>query len=314
MPRAPISRAHRTARNHAGCRLRTILTLLSLLAGPATAGAQETLASPDTESRDAVADPASGIETVEVLGSRETVRKAARAFVANITRFDGDELARWLLPICPVVYGVSPEQDEFVRQRILAVAANAGAPRALEAKCRPNLLVVLTDQPEEMLTTLRERKLMLIGTGLPKAIDGVEPMIPVRVWRSTTLNNADGTGPSVAVDQVPLFRGENSLLVSGVAENIDAVVVMIDTKQTGTATFGQLADFVAMVSLARIDLNANLASSTTILCLFVPSVETLPPGLTDWDRAFLKGLYKSRAALTNKRSHIARSMAQDLVP
>jgi hypothetical protein len=287
---------------------------LSLLGGPAIAGAQEAISSPDTESLEVVADPAAAIETVEVLGNRETVRKAAQAFVANLTRTDGDELARWLLPICPVVYGASPEPDEFVRQRILAVAENAGAPRTPKAECRPNLLVVLTEQPEEMLTTLRERKLTLIGTGLPKKIDGVEPMIPVRVWRSTTLNNADGTAPRVAVDKVPEFRAENSRLVSSVAENIDAVVVMIDMKHTGTTTFGQLADFVAMVSLARIDLNANLANSTTILRLFAPSGEALPPGLTDWDRAFLKGLYKSRDALVNKRSYIASSMARDLVP
>jgi hypothetical protein len=116
------------------------------------------------------------------------------------------------------------------------------------------------------------------------------------------------------VEQVPEFRAENSRIVSGVAESMDVVVVMVDTQHTGTATFGQLADYVAMVSLARIDLNASLENSKTILRLFSPSVEALPPGLTDLDRAFLKGLYKSRDALVNQRSHIARSMAVDLVP
>ncbi|NJO12951.1 MAG: hypothetical protein HC872_05210 [Gammaproteobacteria bacterium] len=166
-----------------------------------------------------------------------------------------------------------------------------------------------------LLTTLRKRKMMLIGTGLPKNADGVEFEIPVRIWRSAVLNNADGTGPRGTADEVPQFRAENSRIISGVAENIAAVVVMVDTTQTGTATFSQLADFVAMMSLARIDLNENLADATTILGLFTPSVAAaLPAGLTDWDRAFLKGLYESRDALVHQRSQIAKSMARDLVP
>jgi hypothetical protein len=310
--RAGIRRAHRTAKD-GSLRSRAILTLLSLLAAPARADAQEPPPL-DVESRGAANSPASTIETVEVLGNRETVHQAAQVFVANLTRSDGDELARWRLPICPVVYGMSLELDQFVRQRLLATAASVGAPHDLKTGCRPNLLVVLTDQPEDMLTTLRKRKMMLIGTGLPKNTDGVEFEIPVRIWRSAVLNNADGTGPRVSAEEVPQFRAENSRIISGVAESIGAVVVMVDTTQTGAATFNQLADFVAMVSLARIDLNENLANATTILRLFAPSVAALPAGLTDWDRAFLKGLYESRDALVHQRSQIARSMARDLVP
>jgi len=80
-------------------------------------------------------------------------------------------------------------------------------------------------------------------------------------------------------------------------------------------SIGQLADYVAMVSLARIDPRADLATTSTILRLFAPSgSDTAPSGLTDWDQAFLKGLYKSYDPVLRQRASIATSMARVLVP
>jgi hypothetical protein len=85
----------------------------------------------------------------------------------------------------------------------------------------------------------------------------------------------------------------------------------------GTATFGQLADYIAMASLARIDPrldpDADLAGTSSILRLFGQSSEGVPSKLTNWDQAFLKGLYRSRdAVLLRQRNDIALSMRDEL--
>jgi hypothetical protein len=91
---------------------------------------------------------------------------------------------------------------------------------------------------------------------------------------------------SAPVTQAPEAADpKDSRIASSVAQDVSAVVVLVDTKETGTATLGQLTDYVAMAGLARIDLHADLASSSTILRLFEPSdSDGAPSGLTDWIR------------------------------
>jgi hypothetical protein len=49
--------------------------------------------------------------------------------------------------------------------------------------------------------------------------------------------------------------------------------------------------------------------------LFGQSSEGVPPRLTNWDQAFLKGLYRSRdAVLLRQRNDIALSMRDELAP
>ena len=93
-----------------------LIAAVSLPWSPAFAGPEEAV------------DPKATIDTVEVTAQREALRKAIHGFVANVTRFDGENVARWRLPICPAVIGATPQQGEFVRSRILETAVAAGAP------------------------------------------------------------------------------------------------------------------------------------------------------------------------------------------
>jgi hypothetical protein len=261
-------------------------------------------------------DPDTTSDTVEVLGKREALRKTIRTFVADITRTDGDDLARWRRPICPAVSGISRDQGEYVRLRILQIAVLAGAPSARRDQCRSNLFVVLSPRPEEVLAAWGTRNPRVFGVDSREAIDSPWATAPVRVWHNAKLNNADGTPPKEdGVVRAREYRLKDSRIASSVAEDISSIVVLVDMRAIGTATLGQLADYVAMAALARIDLRANLASSATILRLFAPSdSESAPPGLTSWDTAFLKGLYGPHDPLLRPRAHIAAIMAQELAP
>jgi hypothetical protein len=258
------------------------------------------------------ADSDATIETVEVVAQREAVREAINAFVANVSRFDGETLARWRRPICPEVSGATREQVAFVRARILEIAAAAGAPVSRDVKCRTNLYVVLTSQPDQLWQEWRARYPKMFNSESPPMFDRVLAAgRPVRAWHNAILNNADGTSPANAAS----YRHRDSHIVSSVAEDTLSVVIVVDVTRTGGATFGQLADYVAMASLARIDLDADYANTPTILRLFsLPAADGQLARLTRWDQAFLKALYAADETLLRPRRVVAQHMAADLLP
>ncbi len=258
-------------------------------------------------------DPAATIDTVEVTAQREALRKAIYTFVANVTRFGGENVARWRFPICPAVAGVAREQGEFLRARVVEIAALVGAPLARDQKkCAPNLFVVLTPQPEQLWAAYKQRNPKMFATLQPQRVERSLSTKPVQVVQNAVLNNADGTVPSDSSN----YRLRGSRISSSVTEDITSVIVVVNDAQTGGATFGQLADYVAMVALAGSDLSADYANASSILRLFATSDAGTPPParLTDWDQAYLKALYRNDSSNARLRSVIATDMAQAIVP
>ena len=103
---------------------------------------------------------------------------------------------------------------------------------------------------------------------------------------SPTMGRAQEAASAPVTEAPEAADPKDSRIASSVAQDVSAVVVLVDTKETGTATLGQLTDYVAMAGLARIDLHADLASSSTILrnasrMARPPGVSTyLPPVLS----------------------------------
>jgi hypothetical protein len=95
------------------------------------------------------------------------------------------------------------------------------------------------------------------------------------------------------------------------------VVIIVDTAQAGGTRMDALADYLAMVSLAQLDPAANTSQQPTILNLFADAQSRQMTGMTDWDIAYLRGLYETRANAPNVDAQvrdIARRMGDDLAP
>ncbi len=86
---------------------------------------------------------------------------------------------------------------------------------------------------------------------------------------------------------------EVSRVRGGVMEMMDYVIIVIDANQTNRTTVGALADYIAMVTLAQINPEAETAAAPTILNLFAEGTSQHPTELTSWDLAYLRGLYES---------------------
>ena len=133
---------------------------------------------------------------------------------------------------------------------------------------------------------------------------------PVQAVQNVILQNADGTTAFNSAS----YRLKDSHINSSVSEDFVSVVVVVNDAETGQATFGQLADYVAMVALARVDLSADFAGADSILRLFATSHSVMPPPsrLSSWDRSFLKTLYGVNIAVQRPRTLISATMIRHL--
>jgi len=142
---------------------------------------------------------------------------------------------------------------------------------------------------------------------------------PVRIWHNAIMLRSDD-GPWVMdptkSTRAPSGRLKDTRIQASAKEAITAVVVLVDAKKMGKVTLAQTADYLAMVSLSQIDLRADLGATNTILKLFADVQTGTPPAaLTDWDYAFLNGLYRSGYySPMNQRMDISARMSRELAP
>jgi len=91
------------------------------------------------------------------------------------------------------------------------------------------------------------------------------------------------------------------------------VIILVDVTKLNGTTWRQLGDYLAFVSLAQIDLNADPAEYDSILNLF--SNPAAYSGLTDWDRQFIHALYRfnpERVARIQGNEIVSRIAKQEL--
>ncbi|MGV3580550.1 hypothetical protein [Brevundimonas sp.] len=230
--------------------------------------------------------------------------------VANAPR--GASVARWNREVCVGVIGLRSTTAQYLIDRVATVAESLDVETG-EPGCEPNVVIAATTDGGAAARALVERRRNVLAPGNNIQSRGrrdleafVETDRPVRWWhvstavdpeigrsvvRMTRHDNFDSNDPKEVVEQLATpVRGASSLLTSTTRQDLRRAVVIIDFDQLGEVDFDQLADYVAFVALAQVDPDADTSGFETILNLFDnPST----PGLSDWDRAYLHGLYRS---------------------
>jgi hypothetical protein len=166
--------------------------------------------------------------------------------------------------------------------------------------------------------------------GTEALVDFVETPRPVRWWHVSQTQTADAdvlghTNPlgRTLSPTTQEFRGAEvtrpSMLDFGrlgrpTLQALRNVVVIVDAERVGAVRLDALADYIAMVALAQTEPGADTSGYDTILNLFgdTPAGES---GMTDWDLAYLQGLYAGRGNQLDaewQARTIARRMRDDL--
>jgi hypothetical protein len=261
------------------------------------------------------------LETVEVTASREKVRREIQTFVHNVTRLEGEFVGRWGVPICPMVVGVSDPQARFIEHRLIEVQDKVRKREAeTRPRCRPNLFVIITDEADQVVADWKERDPGMFRWKTREGVSRSGGTGPVRTWHNSIEEPADGAASTGTRLTKNLPSGKPSCPLSGrVAagcwEHITTAVVLVDARKTGKVTLTQLADFIGVVGLSQIDLSADLGGIDSILRLFAqPPPDVAPAGLTEWDYAFLNGLYRASYSPINQQRDIEARMVRQLAP
>lgn len=296
--------------------MKRLLMTLSLAA--AVAQGQETAPAPK---------PA--LDTVEVRAYREKLGKEVQHFVSKLTQLDGGLVSSWEVPVCPKVVTEDPAHAEYIRQRLLDVAAEVPLYANSDPDCRPNLFVVLSGAPEEFVAQWKERDPGMFIWRPRRGVTRSPESLPVRTWHNAAEEPAGGApvieGPgaipsvgtkSSGLGSVLVTRGGGggSRIMSPVSENLKSVLVLVDTNKVAGVTLRQLGDYIAMVSFSKVDVEADFGETNSILRLFASGEGVVQPGsLTQWDLAFLRGLYLQNYEATHQRMAISSRMVRDLV-
>jgi hypothetical protein len=261
--------------------------------------------------------------TVEAAREREKVAQQVNQFVSAIAvRRSDQSLANWQreIPICLLVAGLPRADGEYMLTRLSQIAASAGAPLAAE-HCKPNFFVVVTSEPDALLKAWTKRDVRMFENGDDHGYTEVRKFlhanVPVRAWYNAEIYNSDGT--PLTYDGAGAFKGfrTTSYAVAthirfNTVRDLASVIVLIDAPRARGISFGQLAAYVAMVGLAEIKSEAKASDTPSILQLFSDAERAAPTGLTQWDEAFLKGLYQSDHLDRQQILAVKSSMLRDI--
>jgi hypothetical protein len=301
----------------ASLRLSFVFCMLTLLASAPPGAAQQ-------------AEPTSN-DVVVVTG--EQTEEAIRDFVGQIAIAgrSQNQLARWDRRICPGIVGMHASYGQLaldqIARRALDVGLDVGSPG-----CQANILVIVSMNPDAVARGLfdnyrrqlgyyYERGRTTLGRNALKAF--VDSSAPVRWWHVSSTLSADGrkadskgtAGLSLGVPSVSVPPA--SLLKRSSRQDLASALVIVDGRRLQGVSLTALADYIAMASLAQLDGDADPSGYPTILNLFRPPAEgsAAPASMTEWDIAYLRGLYEATresVSARNQQGEIARSMSKHL--
>jgi hypothetical protein len=275
---------------------------------PVTASVPE----PSTETGAAKLDSV----TVTAERQRQILEQRINTFVSLIAMPSWTEgIARWQVPICPVVAGASPGNAEYFQGRVSQVAQESGMPASPRMRdCSPNFVVVLTPEPEEFLRSwwARNPKLFSKNRGARGIYRFIESDDAIRVWYNACSVAPGGTFTLRGIPDCDTGMPGSRLTYDSVRAIYSAIVV-VDAGQIDGLNVGQVADYIAMIGLAQIRTASDLGDLPSILRLFADAGPAPPQGLTSWDKSFLKSLYESESGSVKQLSQIKNRMQTDLV-
>jgi hypothetical protein len=270
------------------------------------------------------AESATGTVTIEAGRERELKRQINRFVSSTVFTYLNDSLERWNRPVCPLVAGLSREQGEFVLARVSQIARDSHAPVGPE-HCKPNLYVVVTDNPDLLLEkwSKRDRRMFNTCNGMGYVKEFLHSRQPVRVYYNARFSSGGGDRDPSALEvtglrlDFPLSGCASSgaagtRLSFGAVQDLTSVIVVVDSQHTTNLNMGQLADYVALVGLAQIRLDADTGTAPTILSLF-RETDPRPQGLSLWDQSFLQSLYTTSQSSVLEVTMIKHNMFEQIV-
>lgn len=228
-------------------------------------------------------------------------REVLRAFVSELTQPNAheDQVARWDSRVCLRVAGVDQRHGQYLIDRIALRAHQLGL-RPAGPGCRANVVIFLTRDADQLAQVIADDHDLVAyynnaenGNALGRSAlqEFATTDAPVRWWFVS--QTADRSGRPIPVGGRVVSPGTR--LQSAVRQDFNRVLIVVDAQQAQGVRFDALADYLSMVSLAQLDPQADTSQFPTILNLFNDRASGRAGAvqLTEWDTAYLEGLYRA---------------------
>lgn len=265
--------------------------------------------------------PTVALEDVVVEGRR--LEELTREFVDEVSAPPNRRgLARWRDRVCIGVANLDNDKAQPLIDRIALVAQDNGL-RVGQPGCGVNLLIVFDADARALSTAMIDRRRQIFRTGVGGLDRGNAALRdfagsdrPIRWWHVSVPTNALTGEAGIRLpgeSSAPFVRGEG-LVNRGrnIRDDINKVIVVVDMPQIEHLTLAQLADYIALVSLAQVDPDADTSRYSTILNM-VDDPEGSPE-LTGWDKAYLQALYNGpseRIRSSDQTRELLRNVRRD---
>lgn len=269
------------------------------------------------------------LEDVVVEGRR--LNDQVQSFVREVGQpSNGRGLARWRNGLCAGVANLQTDAAQHLVDRVSDVARNLGL-RAGAPGCAPNVLVIVTPNAQAFtpqFVALRPSLFRVGGPGMDTGSSGLRAFensdAAVRWWHVSVPVDQTGeiavripgycSGICVSRDGSPMAMAPQiktfaSRLLSATEDDIQRVFIIVDADKISGVNLDQLGDYVAMIALAQINPEADTTGYSSVLNLFNDPEHS--PGLTNWDKTYLEGLYgavRTRQNPNTARGEIASSI------
>jgi hypothetical protein len=282
----------------------------------------------------ALAETAAPPENVTVTGSRRVLHEFTKTF-ATPTQVTG-KMARWERRLCPVVVGQNPHFTAFITQRVQYVALAVGAPVNTDASCTPNIDIVFTTTPQDLLDTVSKDDQHYLGyfssVAQKKALATV--IRPIQAWYATESTDRKGrtrldTGRSIVggttvgnfnalssgngdivssspgtalTDMPPFFASSGSRLNDEIHTGFRHILIVIDSTKLAGQDIVPLADYISMLALTQINSLDACQGLPSIVNRMASDCGHDVDGLTKYDLAYLQAVYH----MTTGRNMVAQ--------
>jgi hypothetical protein len=226
-------------------------------------------------------------------------------------------ILRFETPVCPMAYGLPDSLNSKITSRMRAVASAAGAV-VLPAGCRPNLLLFVPKDRQQLLSNLAKDRPEIFGRMTDLEIGALaDSGGPAVAWHVLKQRGADGRELSGAWREgQPLIQESvtNSRLIPIAHFVLDTSAVVLDARSAVGMTPTEIADYAVMRGLAQT--REAESGVPTILGIFRDKERGTPAplSLTAMDLAYLRSLYRSASSAfeSPRRGDVEAEMKRSL--
>ncbi len=236
-------------------------------------------------------------------------RRAVEGVLDQADGTENGQYARWKVPVCFNVYGLSPLAKYQIERRMKDIAHQVGALVDGQDDCAPNILIAFTPEPKATLESIvKVRPWLVPGLGMIRS--RTRESLPIQAWYSIALTGKGGRPALVydGYDEEPRIFAAASLnrLGSGLSSQIMAVTMVVDTKAIMGMNLLTLADHFALMTLVQARATARCRDFPTIANLMTKTCDpsNTAQTITDKDIALLTAHY----AVTDDRMELLQGL------